>query len=389
MELPPRWKIKRELRRAKENVLDGLRFLPVVDRVRQLRYDLLSARLLRETQGALALTPRMAVFVLFQPKGLAASTFLTLEHLTEEKWSVLVVSNAPLTESDRSRVAMTSSYVIERPNAGYDFGAYREGWQWIHRHVGQIDRLILMNDSTWFPLRRQDDSLRRMEKLNVDLTGHIFKTELSDDPSHDHIEAHLLMFGPRALTNLAIKEFWAKYLMSDSRDVTIATGEKGITQTARDAGLVVKGLLDRERIIKILSSQADGALLDIASNVVVHLDTDRARRANWLAAAAVGRAWRDDFLVWSDNELANSRQQLLSTTFVDPAVRLGGMGFLKKALDKRFQLARMRVIREMDAGRIPPLDPVVIDEVRKSIREWKEPHSWRLDPNRKQEPLEL
>lgn len=389
MALPPAWKIKRELRRVYENLLTAVHFRPTVERLRVFHYEMNPGRNLREVQGTLPITGRVAVFVLFQPKGIAGSTFLTLEYLADEGWSVLVISNAPLSTDDRARLAANSAHVIERPNLGYDFGAYREGWRWLQRRGHSPDRLILMNDSTWFPLRRQDDSLRRMEALDVDLAGHIFKTENSDDPSNDHMESHLLMFGSRALAHPDIRSFWVDYRMTNSRTLTIETGEKGISQAVLAAGLELKGLLDREHLLTILRGLPDDALLLVASNLVIDDDENRQCRADWVAAAANGLPWRNDFLAWADNELANSLYQLLSATFVYPAVLNGGMGFMKKSNDRRFQLARMLIMREIDSGRIAPLDPTVTEEVRAAIHRWKEPSDWRRDPNKKQEPLEL
>jgi lipopolysaccharide biosynthesis protein len=238
MSLPPAWKVKRELRRIASK-FEFRVTSPFVDRLRQNHHDRNLSRLLRETPGQLPLTARVAVFVLFQPKGIAASTFLTLNHMAQEGWSVLVVSNTPLSDADRASLAQHSAHVIERPNTGYDFGAYREGWRWLDRNGHKPDWLILMNDSTWFPLRMEDDSLRRMVALNADLAGHIFKTEKANDRGHDHVEAHLLMFSPHALGHPAVRRFWAEYLMSNSKDKTIAKGEKGITDAVRSAGLSV------------------------------------------------------------------------------------------------------------------------------------------------------
>ena len=187
MKLPPLWKVKREAWRVREKIQDLV--LPrFTDRLNQNRHDRSLSTLLRETPGEMPLTARVAVFVLFQPKGVAPSTFLTVDHLSAENWSVIVISNAPLSDLDRSRLAKKAAHVIERPNTGYDFGAYREGWMWLGRLGHSVDKLILMNDSSWFPLRRKDDSLRRMEAMDVDLAGHIFKTEKSEDKGRDHVE---------------------------------------------------------------------------------------------------------------------------------------------------------------------------------------------------------
>lgn len=379
MKLPPLWKVKRELYRAREQLQNKFTH-PFVERLRQSRYDRNVVSLVRETVGALPLSKRIAVFMLFQKNGIAQSTFFTLDHLAQEGWSVLLVSNAPLTAADRARLSERSAHVIERPNIGYDFGAYREGWRWLDRHGIRPEQLILMNDSSWFPLRNDDDSLRRMEALDVDLAGHIFKTEETEDQGHDHLESHLLMLGPRALAHTAVRQFWEDYLMSDSKVLTIQRGEKGLTQMAIASGLSVQGLLGRERLVEVLEPLSDSELLQVLRDLALHNDAGRNQREVWLTAANNGRGWREEFLSWISRELSNSRQHLLSATFVDPAIRFGRMGFLKKSSERRFQLARLALVRAIERGRIDPLEPVVAEEVQAAIDAWKPPFDWRAKP---------
>ena len=395
MTLPPRWKVKRELRRIFEKARDAVTLHPAnpmrqfSGRLRQRHHDRNLASLLRETPGTRLLASRAAVFVLFQPKGIAESTFMSLDHLAQEGWSVLIISNAPLSEADRARLARNCGHVIERPNTGYDFGAYREGWRWLHRHGHQLDQLILMNDSTWFPLRMQDDSLRRMEALNVDLAGQIFKTEKTEDKGRDHLESHLLMFSHRALAHPAIQRFWADYVMTEHKPRTILFGEKGLSQAAIQADLLVVGLLGRERMVELLTQLSDGELLDALNNLALHSDAGRKQRALWQTAAAAGQPWRDSFLTWTSVELSNSLQHLVSATFIDPATRYGGMAFLKKSVERRFQLARLALVRGIEAGTIPPMHPAVAGEVDAAIRSWTQPEDWRLNPREKRKSLEL
>lgn len=323
----------------------------------------------------------MAVFVLFQPKGIAGSTFLTLDHMMQEGWSVLVISNAPLSDGDRARLAAASGHVIERPNTGYDFGAYREGWRWLERHGHALNRLILMNDSTWFPLRMDDDSLRRMEALNADLAGQIFKTEKTEAKGRDHLESHLLMFSTSAVRHAAIRAFWSDYIMTDHKPRTILLGEKGLSQAAIKAGLNVQGLIGQERMVALLSQLSDSHLLDALNNLALHNDAGKDMRSTSQSAAVSGANWREGFLDWARHELSNSRQHLVSTTFIDPACRYAGMGFLKKSNDRRFQLARLALLRGISRGTIKEMDPVVTEEVRAMVSTWSQPDHWRHDPN--------
>jgi hypothetical protein len=54
---------------------------------------------------------------------------------------------------------------------------------------------------------------------------------------------------------------------------------------------------------------------------------------------------------------------------------------MKKSSERRFQLARLAVMRGIEAGRIAPLEPVVTEEVQAAIRSWKPPFDWRAKPN--------
>lgn len=380
MKLPPAWKIRREVWRVKEQMHDLLipRF---ADRIAQAYHDRNIHRLLLETRGSLSLTKRVAVLVLFQPKGIAASTYMTLDHLAQENWSVLLVSNTALSTSDRKQLAAKSAFVIERPNTGYDFGAYREGWRWLERHGHKPERLILMNDSSWFPLRMHDNSLRRMEALNVDLAGQVFKTESTENEGRDHLESHLLMFSEKALHHPAILRFWADYAMTSDKRLTILRGEKGLTQCARQSGLSIEGLLDREKMLALLSQLSDQKLLEVLESLAIHSEDGKKLRADWMTAARGNFSWREEFLAWTSYQLSNSRQYLVSAAFVDPAASLGGLCFLKKSNDLRFQFARLALMRGIEAGRIPPVDPLIEKEVMKAIAGWKLPFDWRAKPS--------
>ncbi|WP_103258576.1 rhamnan synthesis F family protein [Tabrizicola aquatica] len=368
MSLPPWWKIKRELARVRDAATRALG-RALVEPPRQWLYDRATDRNERVTPGRLPLTGRVAVLVLFQPRGIAASVQLTLDHLAAEGWSVLAVSNAPLSDADRALVQEKAALVLERPNVGYDFGAYRAGVRRLDRLGHRPERLILMNDSTWFPLREGDDTLRRMEAMGVGMVGHIFKTEGTAD--RDHVESHLLMFDAKALAHPALTGFWRDYLMSDDRVLTIRHGEKGLTRAVRAAGLEVRGLIGRDSLITHLRVLDDAELLAVLREVVHHRADAKTLCEGIAAAAAAGLDWREDFLAWVDRALANSLQHMVSTTFIAPAMQVCGMGFVKKTSDRRFHLARQKVLELDAAGRIAPLHPAVRAEITASVAGWK------------------
>lgn len=372
MAIPPGWKVKRELDRITNKlsvVMDRL----VHDPVRKVVYDLTSDRKKIATSGRLPLTDRVAVFVLFQPKGIPASVHLTLDHLRENGFSVFVVSNGALQARDREAIAGKAALILERPNVGYDFGAYRDGIRHLWKLGHHLTRLVLINDSTWFPLRRNDDSLARMEALDADLAGHIYKIEDEKARKRDHVESHLLMISRDFLQSKEFKQFWLAYRMSDRRETTIELGEKGFSQMAIRAGRKVATLMDRDWLLGTLRAMDDQGLRAVLDYTI---DSFRGRQrdaSEIRRAAASGRPWRDDFLAWVEESLSNSRTFMISATFIMPAMIHGKMGFAKKANDIRFHLARREILDMERLGLIAPIDDAVRAEIADSVRKWVPP----------------
>jgi hypothetical protein len=327
----------------------------------------------------LPLTDRVAIFVLFQPKGIAASTFFTLSHLAQENWSVVVVSNAALSDADRTKIAKHSAQVIVRPNIGYDFGAYRDGWYWLQHRRQPVSRLIMMNDSTWFPLRADDSSLARMEQHGSDLTGHIYKFEAPRHNSNDHVESHLLMFNSSAINNTVLRMFWKKYNMTSSRAKTIERGEKGITAAIMSAGLTADGLLRRERFLSILQNLSDQDLIDAIKNFAPDDEIGKTSQQDFLRKFSENSFRRTDAISWVDHHLSGDARSayFISSVFVDTALRYGALGFLKKSNDRIFHLARVAAMSSIAAGRIPAFAPEVMAEIQALIDKYDQSPDWR------------
>ncbi|MCX8508565.1 MAG: hypothetical protein ORN49_06775 [Rhodobacteraceae bacterium] len=371
------WKMRRELLRIyfqAERVL----MANLVEPVRQSVYDRAWPKQISLHEGARPLGNRVALYILYQPNGLLRSTLFTLDHLAQQGFDSVVVTNSPLSQEDRTAVGARAALIVERRNIGYDFCAYRDGLRVLKERGVTPERLILMNDSTWFPLREADDTLARMEAAGADMIGHVFKTESLQNRGLDHVESHLLMFSRRAITHPAFAGFWDGYRMSDNRVTTIARGEKRLTQSFLAGGLKAEGLLSADKILKTLDALDDAELLDVMGQIVHHREDARAYCASLRQRAVASLPWRADFLSWTERELSNSLQHLLSVTFIEPAMRLGGMGFVKKANEKRHHLARVKVLESVDKGRLPPLQKDVETEMRNMVSHWVTPiENWR------------
>ncbi len=91
-------KALRELKRAAYKVLDPLTTL--LESVPQLWHDQQFYQRVRITEGTHTIQDKLAIYLLHQPDGLLRSTYLTAGHLVKKGYSIIAVSNAPLTGQD-------------------------------------------------------------------------------------------------------------------------------------------------------------------------------------------------------------------------------------------------------------------------------------------------
>lgn len=163
------WKIQREFERVKKQV-QSLRWY-VWGPVNRWLYDRRRARDVQVSTGDVPAGDEAAVMLIYQPEAVPESIFFTLSWLGAQGLAPVVVSNLPLSDTDRARLCGLSHLVIERPNAGYDFGGYREGVLTVlERGIGSR-AIHVMNDSMWFPLTEDLDAIRQAQSDPSDLYG--------------------------------------------------------------------------------------------------------------------------------------------------------------------------------------------------------------------------
>lgn len=83
------WRLKRVANKMLDRVLQlyGLIGGPL----KRWRYSRTRSETVRVTDGARALTDKVAIFLIYQPKGVPASVFVTCNHLSDCGYAVLLV----------------------------------------------------------------------------------------------------------------------------------------------------------------------------------------------------------------------------------------------------------------------------------------------------------
>ncbi|MDC0660232.1 rhamnan synthesis F family protein [Leisingera sp. SS27] len=208
----------------------------------------------------------MAIYLIFPQSGLLASHLTALGYLRSKGYTTIVVSNIPLIEGEFDRLKDLCWQFIERPNFGYDFGGYRDGVMKALETPGHIERLVLLNDSAWFPLPGSIDWLEQAEQRQLDFVGAAsnfghprvdakdFKSiqwNYSTSHKNFHYCSYALMFSERIVSDCRFYKFWKRFPLTNNKKVTVRRGEIGLSQWVISHGFthgstLELGNLDRE-----------------------------------------------------------------------------------------------------------------------------------------------
>jgi hypothetical protein len=290
---------------------------------------------LRRSPGALPAGDRMAIYALYPAAGVQAGHLLALGALAAAGHAPLVVANGRLTEADRARLAATAWGVIERPNLGHDLGAYRVGVLALRDRLAGLRRLILMNDSIWYPLPGAEDWPARAEALGADLVGAVANGFADWTPGFDaerfvwswdagradfHYGSFALSLGPRLLRDGGFVGFWQGLRLSRSKLHLVRRGEVGFSQWAIRAGYSHAATWDAAGLPDRLAGLDAPALHAVAAGLVV---PEEPALEAWRAGLVAATAGRDD----ADTADRLRRAILLVIARTGPAYAAPALGY--------------------------------------------------------------
>lgn len=359
-----RSKISREVRRIVAQVEDALR--RPVEGLRQRRHDRQFPGNLKIEAGNTRAGDKLALIVLYQPGGLARSTPVACRLLAEQGYGLVVVSNAPLSDVDREALRPYCEALIERPNLGYDFGAYRDGLRYL-RHAGRVpETLLMLNDSIWFPVNG-GSLLRRMEADPAPFQGTVFEKKPGRRARNAHFQSYLFLMRREVLEHPAFWTYWDDYPLSDVKRVVLRQGEKGFTQAMLAAGFATGLPSTRRLLFEALQPQTAGFLHKTLA-YAAYEEADLLAEARSLLRGFDGSdAWRAQALDHFDR--AVDRCQPMGS-FCYACMHLFGFEFVKKSGYPRVHEGmRHQYLRGVEAGDLPAPPPEMLDEIRVSRRD--------------------
>ena len=277
------WKLQRELLRFGKQI----REIPE-DLINYIfatrRYDRTRLDLIRQFEGELPKSERIAIFLIFPKSGLLKSHLHTLAYFRSKGYATLVVSNLPLSEIDRNLLGENCWRIMERPNFGYDFGGYRDGVLSLSDDLPHLERLVLINDSVWFPLPGSRDWLDDVEALHVDFAGAAShygspRFEVNDfrstkwSYSTNHRDFHICSFAiclrPNVLRASSFLSFWRNLRLANKKKPTVRRGEIGLTRWALKKSFSVGTTMGLENLDQELATIEAPRLRELAEQLIM------------------------------------------------------------------------------------------------------------------------
>ena len=129
---------------------------------------------------------------------------------------ILLVSNSPISEVDRARLATCCDEILPRPNEGLDAGAYRAGLEHLGwERLADFDELILTNHTYYAPLRPWEEVLTRAEDWgDISFWGMTEHAAMRPHPFlakrelPRHLQSHWIAVRRGLLADPAFREYW-------------------------------------------------------------------------------------------------------------------------------------------------------------------------------------
>ena len=361
------WKIGREVKRLKQQ-FRGL-FEVFHEPRTQARYDRNRLAHLTVTQGAVPVSDRIAILMIYQPKVLPPSVLVTCRHLAQHGYAPFVISNGALAPADRARLGAEAWRVADRPNYGYDFGAYRDGILALKDWAVSPRSLIILNDSIWYPLYPDDDLIERLEQSDADIAGTILrvrpKPRLSPGPAEVRfLESYCYRIAGHVFAGPAFDAYWRGYRMTDNKYKVIRRGERDFSRAMLTAGLRVGAVFSETALREVL---AEASAEDLRKTLIygAHADENVAHeQMAVLADFADSAEWRALALAHIDRALARG---VFNSAFCYPTIGLMHANYLKKSGERINQLWRGAFVAAVTAGDLPAPQPLIRAEVLAAV----------------------
>ncbi len=193
---------------------------------------------------------KLAILALFPRSPLRLSINRLCTALTNNGYHIIAVINE---SSDKNETSLWltdltnfNATVIQRPNIGRDFAAFRTGYRYLEKHglLNSAERLIFANDSCYYGTK-SIAFISRLLSEPADLQG-ITVNYVAEF----HVQSFFIVFSQKIFNTEWFSSYWRKYRISDLRHLTIRRGEIALSVLCREHGFTPRGFITAERILQ-------------------------------------------------------------------------------------------------------------------------------------------
>lgn len=133
---------------------------------------------------------------------------------------------------------------LPRPNAGYDFGAWKDGLATLDR--GGFDEVVCVNDSVYGPLFDLAPAFDHPCTAVADLWGMVLSEQPTgrDRPRVPHVQSWFFAMRRPLLESAWFDNFWSAVEPAPTKREVVERFEIGLSRSAVEAGFRIAGLYD-------------------------------------------------------------------------------------------------------------------------------------------------
>ena len=177
---------------------------------------------------------------------------------------ICLISTSEISGVERRRALVYADIVVERPNFGYDFLSWREGFEIVARH--RPTDIVFANDSVYGPCEDIGPFLRRAAALEADLWGAQINHQFTR-----HVQSFFFGFRASLLECGLAQRFWRSVSPRESKLELIQHYEVGLSQLVEQSGFRVAAVVE---IAEVDQATRERAAVDNAADD----DSDRESR---------------------------------------------------------------------------------------------------------------
>lgn len=150
---------------------------------------------------------------------------------------VILISNSHLEKNYMRKLEMIGiTEIIQRPNIGFDFAAWRDGMEYVgFDHLEKYDSVTLMNDTCIGPLWSLEPYFRSFESaIDCDFWGmtNFKKTKYF----REHVQSYFVSYSREVVSSKVFKSFWMNVKSYDNVRQVIDNYETKFTSELKRTG---------------------------------------------------------------------------------------------------------------------------------------------------------